>query len=282
MAQENAEAGQRFLDENAGKEGVQTTESGLQYQVLEEGSGPKPSAGDTVRVHYRGTLLDGETFDDSYARGEPVIALNCGAGLAGRPQLMPVGQVPAVDPGSARLRRGRHPGRPDRSQRHPGVRSRTTRHRPPRRHRPEPAGMHVAIFGTDTSDWSAAPAGRGRPRGHLRDVDQRSKGFGGDHRSTSRAWSPWSRPTMRVDEFTTDAGEAIAGAGSSSSRWARRPTGWRRPQYVLAVARTIGRHLQAPCGDKSTVPVGNAGARNIAGNWPRAGYVVFDVSNPGS
>ena len=93
MAQENAEAGQRFLDENAGKEGVQTTESGLQYLVLEEGSGPKPSAGDTVRVHYRGTLLDGETFDDSYARGEPVeFALSqVVPGWQEGLQLMPVG-----------------------------------------------------------------------------------------------------------------------------------------------------------------------------------------------
>ena len=93
MAQENAEAGQRFLEENAGKEGVQTTDSGLQYLVLEEGSGPKPSAGDTVRVHYRGTLLDGETFDDSYARGEPVeFALSqVVPGWQEGLQLMPVG-----------------------------------------------------------------------------------------------------------------------------------------------------------------------------------------------
>lgn len=93
MASENAEAGARFLEENAGKDGVQTTSSGLQYQVLEEGSGPRPSAGDTVRVHYRGTLLDGETFDDSYARGEPVeFALSqVVPGWQEGLQLMPVG-----------------------------------------------------------------------------------------------------------------------------------------------------------------------------------------------
>ena len=89
----NAKEGEAFLAANAGKEGVQTTASGLQYQVLSEGSGPKPTAGDTVRVHYRGTLLDGETFDDSYARGEPVefalaqVVPGWQEGL----QLMPVG-----------------------------------------------------------------------------------------------------------------------------------------------------------------------------------------------
>jgi len=93
MAQENAEAGAKFLAENAGKEGVQTTGSGLQYLVLQEGSGVKPSATDTVRVHYRGTLLDGEVFDDSYARGEPVeFALNqVVPGWQEGLQLMPVG-----------------------------------------------------------------------------------------------------------------------------------------------------------------------------------------------
>ena len=50
-----------------------TTASGLQYQVLEPGNGPKPSATDTVRVHYAGTLLDGKTFDSSYERKEPVV-----------------------------------------------------------------------------------------------------------------------------------------------------------------------------------------------------------------
>ena len=68
----NAEEGAKFLAGNAKKDGVQTTASGLQYEVLSEGTGPKPAASDTVRVHYRGTLLDGEVFDDSYARGEPV------------------------------------------------------------------------------------------------------------------------------------------------------------------------------------------------------------------
>jgi len=71
-ANANLEAGQEFLAENADKEGVTTTDSGLQYKVLEAGDGATPSAGDTVKVHYEGKLLDGTVFDSSYERGEPV------------------------------------------------------------------------------------------------------------------------------------------------------------------------------------------------------------------
>lgn len=70
-ATENIAAGEAFLAENATKEGVQTTASGLQYKVITEGSGPRPQATDRVTVHYRGTLLDGTEFDSSYSRGEP-------------------------------------------------------------------------------------------------------------------------------------------------------------------------------------------------------------------
>jgi FKBP-type peptidyl-prolyl cis-trans isomerase FkpA/FKBP-type peptidyl-prolyl cis-trans isomerase FklB len=70
-ARTNLAAGDAFLAQNAKKPGVQTTASGLQYQVLTEGKGAKPQATDTVRVHYKGTLLDGKTFDSSYDRGEP-------------------------------------------------------------------------------------------------------------------------------------------------------------------------------------------------------------------
>lgn len=70
-AAENITAGEAFLAENATKEGVQTTESGLQYKVITEGEGPRPQATDRVTVHYRGTLLDGTEFDSSYSRGEP-------------------------------------------------------------------------------------------------------------------------------------------------------------------------------------------------------------------
>ncbi len=65
------EAGEKFLAENAKKEGVIVTASGLQYQVLQEGSGKQPKASDTVRCHYEGTLIDGTVFDSSYKRGEP-------------------------------------------------------------------------------------------------------------------------------------------------------------------------------------------------------------------
>ncbi|MDT8439835.1 MAG: FKBP-type peptidyl-prolyl cis-trans isomerase [Wenzhouxiangellaceae bacterium] len=67
----NAEEGQAFLAANADKPGVEVTESGLQYRVLEAGSGARPSADDRVTVHYRGKLINGVEFDSSYARGEP-------------------------------------------------------------------------------------------------------------------------------------------------------------------------------------------------------------------
>ena len=66
------EEGERFLAENAKREGVQTTASGLQYEVLESTLGQKPKATDTVKVHYEGTLIDGTVFDSSYKRGEPI------------------------------------------------------------------------------------------------------------------------------------------------------------------------------------------------------------------
>lgn len=89
----NAAEGEKFLLENRTKEGVQVTQSGLQYQVLEMGDGPKPAATDKVKVHYRGTLLNGEEFDSSYARGEPIsFALDqVIAGWTEGVQLMPVG-----------------------------------------------------------------------------------------------------------------------------------------------------------------------------------------------
>lgn len=65
------EAGEKFLAENAKKEGVVVTASGLQYQVITEGTGKQPSATDVVRCHYEGTLIDGTVFDSSYKRGEP-------------------------------------------------------------------------------------------------------------------------------------------------------------------------------------------------------------------
>lgn len=64
--------GEKFLEDNAKKEGVVTTPSGLQYKVLVEGTGKSPKATDTVLVHYAGTLIDGREFDSSYRRNAPI------------------------------------------------------------------------------------------------------------------------------------------------------------------------------------------------------------------
>lgn len=66
------EDGEKFLAENAKRDEVTVTASGLQYVVQQEGSGAKPTANDTVEVHYRGTLIDGTEFDSSYKRGETI------------------------------------------------------------------------------------------------------------------------------------------------------------------------------------------------------------------
>jgi FKBP-type peptidyl-prolyl cis-trans isomerase FkpA len=67
-----AEANMDYLKENASKEGVTVTESGLQYRVLREGTGEMPVASDTVEVHYKGTLIDGTQFDSSFDRGQTI------------------------------------------------------------------------------------------------------------------------------------------------------------------------------------------------------------------
>ena len=68
----NREAEAKFMAENAKAEGVQVTASGLQYKVIQEGNGPKPAMNSKVRVHYQGSLLNGEVFDSSIQRGEPL------------------------------------------------------------------------------------------------------------------------------------------------------------------------------------------------------------------
>ena len=73
MNAENIEKGKAFLAENAKKEGIITLPSGLQYQVLQEGNGKKPSATDRVKCHYEGTLIDGTLFDSSIKRGQPAV-----------------------------------------------------------------------------------------------------------------------------------------------------------------------------------------------------------------
>jgi FKBP-type peptidyl-prolyl cis-trans isomerase len=71
QSEKNLKDGEAFLAENKKKEGIVTTDSGLQYKVLKKGDGPNPLATDKVTVHYRGTLLDGTEFDSSYKRGQP-------------------------------------------------------------------------------------------------------------------------------------------------------------------------------------------------------------------
>lgn len=85
--------GQAFLDSNKNQPGVITTASGLQYKVIKEGTGPKPTAGDKVKVHYQGSLINGKIFDSSIQRGEPITfgVSEVIAGWTEALQLMPVG-----------------------------------------------------------------------------------------------------------------------------------------------------------------------------------------------
>jgi FKBP-type peptidyl-prolyl cis-trans isomerase len=89
----NAEEGKAFLEKNKAREGVVTTASGLQYEILTEGNGPKPTADQNVKCHYHGTLIDGKVFDSSVDRGEPA-TFNVSQVIPGWTealQLMPVG-----------------------------------------------------------------------------------------------------------------------------------------------------------------------------------------------
>jgi len=70
-AQQNLKAGQEFLTANKNKPGVTELPSGLQYEIITEGTGPKPSASNKVTCHYHGTLIDGTVFDSSVKRGQP-------------------------------------------------------------------------------------------------------------------------------------------------------------------------------------------------------------------
>ena len=93
MLNKNIEEGKAFLEENSKKEGVTTLPSGLQYEVINEGTGEKPSATDSVKCHYHGTLLDGTVFDSSVQRGEPAVfgVSQVIKGWVEGLQLMPVG-----------------------------------------------------------------------------------------------------------------------------------------------------------------------------------------------
>lgn len=91
--EKNRKEGEAFLAENKKKEGVVTLPSGLQYKIIKAGTGPKPKKENTVKCHYRGTLIDGKEFDSSYKRGEPT-ELPVGQFIPGWTealQLMPVG-----------------------------------------------------------------------------------------------------------------------------------------------------------------------------------------------
>lgn len=93
VANTNKEEGEAFLEGNKSKSGVITTDSGLQYQVITEGTGARPTENDRVKVHYTGTLLDGTVFDSSIERGEPAV-FGVGQVIKGWTeglQIMPVG-----------------------------------------------------------------------------------------------------------------------------------------------------------------------------------------------
>jgi FKBP-type peptidyl-prolyl cis-trans isomerase len=93
QAQKSLEEGNAFLEKNKARQGVTTTLSGLQYEIITAGTGPKPVATDQVRVHYHGTLIDGKVFDSSVDRGEPVVfgVNQVIPGWTEALQLMPVG-----------------------------------------------------------------------------------------------------------------------------------------------------------------------------------------------
>jgi FKBP-type peptidyl-prolyl cis-trans isomerase FkpA len=92
---ETIQKGKAFLEENSKKDGIQTTQSGLQYEIIIQGEGPVPSATDTVNVHYEGMFINGEVFDSSFERGNPtafplpMVIAGWREGL----QLMPVGSI---------------------------------------------------------------------------------------------------------------------------------------------------------------------------------------------
>lgn len=93
QGEKNQKEGTTFLAENKKKEGVVTLPSGLQYKVITAGTGPKPTANDSVKCHYRGSFLDGKEFDSSYSRNQPAVFPVRGviAGWTEALQLMPVG-----------------------------------------------------------------------------------------------------------------------------------------------------------------------------------------------
>ena len=106
-ASRNLEEGADYLEEHGARDGVTTTASGLQYEVLREGEGASPGPSDRVTIQYRGTLIDGTEFDSSYERGEPATfaVSNVIPGFSEGLQLMPPGShYRFVIPGDIGLR----------------------------------------------------------------------------------------------------------------------------------------------------------------------------------
>ena len=89
------DSGQKFLEENKNRPGVVTLPDGMQYEIIKKGTGPMPTAKDTVKANYVGTLIDGKEFDNSYKRGEPLTIPVSGVirGWIEALQLMPVGST---------------------------------------------------------------------------------------------------------------------------------------------------------------------------------------------
>lgn len=89
------DSGEKFLEENKNRPGVVTLPDGMQYEIIKKGTGPKPTAQDTVKANYIGTLIDGKEFDNSYKRGEPLTIPVSGVirGWTEALQLMPVGST---------------------------------------------------------------------------------------------------------------------------------------------------------------------------------------------
>lgn len=95
MVQKNRKAAEEFLKANKAKEGVVETKSGLQYKVVKKGQGAKPTPADTVKVHYKGTLIDGKEFDSSYKRNEPAV-FQVNQVIAGWQEAMPLMETGAT------------------------------------------------------------------------------------------------------------------------------------------------------------------------------------------
>ena len=92
VAGTNKSAGQKFLETNKTKEGIVTQPSGLQYKIIKEGTGAKPTSESNVKVNYQGTLIDGKVFDSSYERGEPV-SFNLNQVIKGWQEVLPLMSV---------------------------------------------------------------------------------------------------------------------------------------------------------------------------------------------